>query len=424
MNILHILHRPRLRAQVALALGATLALYPAGDSSASSRVTCGGLRATIVGTADSEIIVGTRGDDVIAARGGYDTVVGRGGDDVICGGYGADRLSGGKGHDRLYGGPGGVKDDRSGTYINNDWLSGGRGNDVIMGGRDPRDLPAPNPDIVDYTYAPRGLHVDLSQGVATGQGHDTLSVQAWGVNGSRFDDVIIGSRYGDHLSGNLGTDVLEGRAGPDVLGVDGYADSIDVDTGVDILRGQRGDDYLSSAGGTDLLYGGPGDDELAEHGGGVDRIYGGAGDDWVRTYVTPEEGQVLSGGPGSNRIDLTVRVSEETGAPDGVMDLRSGLTTIAWDPPMTVETTGFTTVRLPDSVWTVYGTDADEYFWSAFRGQRTIFAGGGDDYLGGSPGDDYLDGGDGHDRAEPGRGFDTCVSIEESVYGDCEQSGG
>jgi RTX calcium-binding nonapeptide repeat (4 copies) len=68
--------------------------------------TCGGEKATIVGTAGPDKLHGTAGADVIVGRAGADDVDGRGGDDVICGSHGKDHLQGNRGNDRLYGGLG------------------------------------------------------------------------------------------------------------------------------------------------------------------------------------------------------------------------------------------------------------------------------------------------------------------------------
>jgi PKD repeat protein len=83
---------------------------------------CGGLAATIVGTAGPDALSGTAGRDVIHGLGGNDTINGLGGNDVICGGAGADVLRGGAGNDRLLGNAG------------NDRLLGGRGRDTANGG--------------------------------------------------------------------------------------------------------------------------------------------------------------------------------------------------------------------------------------------------------------------------------------------------
>jgi sugar lactone lactonase YvrE len=86
------------------------------------RVRCGGLVATVVGTAGSNRLRGTARRDVIAGRGGNDVIDGLGGNDVICGGSGNDTLRGGAGNDRLLGEAG------------NDRLLGGAGRDVASGG--------------------------------------------------------------------------------------------------------------------------------------------------------------------------------------------------------------------------------------------------------------------------------------------------
>ncbi len=403
---------------------AAVAVAMVPPSVAEARPTCAGLPATIVGTQGNDKILGTPRRDVIAALSGWDTVRGRAGDDVICGSDGADTLVGDRGDDRLYGGRGAVVDDRSGPHLRNDDLRGGPGNDRMVGGRDNRDLPAPLPDIVDFASAVRGMDVDLGRGIAIGQGRDKLSVQAWYVVGSRYDDRLIGSRFGDHLSGGRGTDRLEGRAGPDIVGADvirGQGQSTP-----DILLGQRGDDFLQTGDGQDVQYGGVGDDELSDWGASADRLYGGPGDDWVKDTVVPAEDQVLRGGTGSNRLNLSTRFVVDGAQQQvaGVTDLRSRLTRLRWTPPTVVETSGFTTLTLPDAPWTIYGTDAAEHFWESNTGPRTIYAGGGDDYLGGSNLADHLDGGPGNDRAVPQRGRDTCVSVEEILYGDtCEATG-
>jgi Tol biopolymer transport system component len=68
--------------------------------------TCGGRRATIVGSDSGESLKGTAGPDVIVANGGKDTIKGLKGNDRICGGRGKDKLIGGKGKDRCVGGAG------------------------------------------------------------------------------------------------------------------------------------------------------------------------------------------------------------------------------------------------------------------------------------------------------------------------------
>ena len=94
-------------------------------------VKCGGLKATIVGTARSEVIRGTGKRDVIAAGGGKDKVQGLGSGDVVCGEGGNDILDGGAAGDVLIGGPG--KDILKGAG-GPDRLVGGAGTDRLVGG--------------------------------------------------------------------------------------------------------------------------------------------------------------------------------------------------------------------------------------------------------------------------------------------------
>ncbi|HZN90602.1 MAG TPA: Ig-like domain-containing protein [Thermoleophilaceae bacterium] len=102
-----------------------------GGGGGGPTASCGGLPATIVGTAGAEVILGTRQRDVIAALGGNDTVRGGRGRDVICGSSGRDRIGGGGGNDRIGGGSGG---DRLAGNGGNDRVSGNGGNDTESGG--------------------------------------------------------------------------------------------------------------------------------------------------------------------------------------------------------------------------------------------------------------------------------------------------
>jgi hypothetical protein len=97
----------------------------------SKSVSCGGRRATIVGSGRRNRLKGTRRRDVIAGLGGNDVIRGLGGNDIVCGGTGADRLLGGRGRDTLLGGRG---RDRLRGGPGRDVLRGGPGKDVLRGG--------------------------------------------------------------------------------------------------------------------------------------------------------------------------------------------------------------------------------------------------------------------------------------------------
>ena len=204
----------------AAALAAQLvAVAPA----AAAAPRCDGRIATIVGTSGDDTLKGTDGPDVIVGLGGFDTIRGRGGDDVICGngptyngpGEGAptgDNLYGGPGKDVLVGGPG---DDFLYGGAGNDRLEGGTGYDYLVpGAGDDRVDGGPQLDTVAYDFAPRGVHIDLAFGIATGWGRDFL-VSVERAVGSAFDDYIHGDDGPNDLVGNDGNDLIDGRGGDD-----------------------------------------------------------------------------------------------------------------------------------------------------------------------------------------------------------------
>ena len=90
-------------------------------TSGTQAQTCGGLAATITGTAGADNLAGTAGPDVIVGLGGDDRIEGFGGNDVICGGDGNDDLLGGDGDDLLFGDNG------------DDVIEGNAGNDTCRG---------------------------------------------------------------------------------------------------------------------------------------------------------------------------------------------------------------------------------------------------------------------------------------------------
>jgi Ca2+-binding RTX toxin-like protein len=111
-----------LRLVVAGFLIAMLAVPAVSAPTFAAAPKCHGQTATIVGTADADLLKGTAGSDVIVAGDGNDRIVAGGGIDVVCGGTGDDTLLGGAGRDRLFGDDG------------NDLLKGGAAADALNGG--------------------------------------------------------------------------------------------------------------------------------------------------------------------------------------------------------------------------------------------------------------------------------------------------
>jgi Ca2+-binding RTX toxin-like protein len=167
----------------------------------------------LTGDAKPNVLVGgSGGSDVLDGADGPDILV-SGGPSTLVGGPGADQLDGGGASDHLDGGTG------------EDLLAGRGGDDAIDGGIGLEDT-------VNYLFA-AGVHVDLLQGIATGEGTDKLSnIEA--VNGSTHDDQLTGDAKANSLSGGDGNDTISGGAGPDYL--DGGA-------GRNVLDGGAGSDY-------------------------------------------------------------------------------------------------------------------------------------------------------------------------------------
>lgn len=109
--------------------------------------------ADINGTPGNDIINGTKQDDRIDAGAGDDTINGLGGNDFIDGGFGNDTINGGDGDDRLF------------SFSGTDTLIGGIGNDEI---------------IVQNS----NFNGETNSSVDAGEGNDTVSYAATGVNGT------------------------------------------------------------------------------------------------------------------------------------------------------------------------------------------------------------------------------------------------
>jgi Ca2+-binding RTX toxin-like protein len=259
---------------------------------------CFGKKATIVGTARSDLIKGTARADVIAGLGGSDVVKGLGGGDRICGGNGSDRLIGGDRGDVLVGEAG------------NDTLSGGGGNDALFGGAGNDTFSGGlGFDLATYFLAPSGVQADLTVGTATGgEGTDTLT-GIEDLEGSSFDDTLTGDSGENFFYPGEGNDIVVGGGGTTDLvdfffSVNGVAvdltlgtatgEGTDTLTGIGQVFGSRHDDTITGDANLNTLFGGPGNDTISgadgddtlDGGEGTDTLDGGIGTDTCTTGET------------------------------------------------------------------------------------------------------------------------------------------
>jgi Ca2+-binding RTX toxin-like protein len=401
----------------------SLASLMAPSSVATDAPSCLGKRATIVGTntddrrlvtlkgtPGDDVIVGLRGSDLIDARGGDDLVCAGGGDDAIRGGAGNDKIRSGGGIDSVWGGGG--HDSIGGGAGPADELHGDRGNDRLFGGRGTEDLLIGGPgddvmkggrgrDIVLFVGAPRGVHVDLGTGEASGQGADRM-VSVENAFGSFFDDVLYGDDRANTLGGGPDDDELHGSGGRDRLRSGEGAEA-----GTDLLDGGAGRDtafyYLSwDPVRADLVTGQAlttGVDTLVS----IEDLFGSKHDD---VLIGDDGDNVIQGSLGDDVMDggggidtATFRDSFEL-----VVDLVEG-TAVEERGSDTLE--NFENIVGSSFADTIVGDD----------GPNAIWGGSGDDSLVGDSGDDTLIGQRGEDEVNGGDDLDTCDGETEI---DCE----
>ncbi|KAI4904121.1 hypothetical protein NFI96_029058, partial [Prochilodus magdalenae] len=155
----------------------------------------------ITGSGSSSVIKGGNKDDYLQGNEGNERIEGNAGDDVLNGHSGDDVLLGGEGDDHIMGGAG------------NDLIYGGWGADRIDGG--------PGVDTVFFigdVKTSTGVRVDLNSGRgewADAENDTYTGVE--GVSGTNYNDLIIGDDEDNELQGRFGNDTLIPGHGSDLL---------------------------------------------------------------------------------------------------------------------------------------------------------------------------------------------------------------
>lgn len=421
---------------IAAALGSlTLATGLAAavpTSATAAGATCQGKPATITVTRAGVDAVGTEGDDVMAISGGTGKVDGRGGNDLIClvpGDYNSNVyfLDAGTGDDVVDTSAMGAEKNST-DYVNVDL---GAGSDRFVGG------PA------DETVSADGEGSAEDDVISTGTGGDVASSGTHGhPNGDTVDlgpgDDRLGLR-GSHVTGTF-----DGGADRTVVVVGDPTGRYDIDVASGSVR-RDGIAWSPIAGTLDfqitdyasLVYvGTDGPDGLdlpLGTGTGTRSIDLRGGDDAVHLERAPREGDVLVGGPGSDRITFFSpgsTIELDLGA--GVLDLAHASGT-----PYSVSTPGFEHATVAGKDVTVLGTagpnsiflvgcrvralggagrdqlmHGKDYYYEEndlYRCSDAVAAldgGAGNDRIWGNYGDDLLRGGGGNDKIEGRAGDD------------------
>ncbi|MEA2517489.1 MAG: hypothetical protein QOG16_1327, partial [Actinomycetota bacterium] len=298
----------------------------------------------VFGSDDPDVIIGDDGVNIVTGFGGDDQIWGRGSNDFLDGGEGNDLIYGGEGTvdavDYFFSAAGATVDLAAGTAqvsgetdqvegvelvfgtpfgdvlrgdAAHNYFEGGLGDDTIDG--------RGNFDLASFQNGP-AVNVDLTAGVASGQGSDSLA-GIENVLGSEETDTITGDTKTNLLMGASGADVLSAGGGDDYVladpsdsaaggdgtydlisfGLSGSGVSVDLIAGTmhsvaddgsitgfeavkgssfaDRLIGDLAINYLTGGDGNDFLQGNEGDDRLDGE-AGSDRIKGDDGDDGCR----------------------------------------------------------------------------------------------------------------------------------------------
>ena len=301
------------------AVGAMAVMSPAQ----AADETCDGRPATIVVAADptsyrTDPVVGTPGDDVIAGTSGADTIDGAGGNDIICGFAGEDHITGGTGDDRLFGGLDRHYEDDDSPYVG-DLLVPGPGDDHVDLGVDLDSLKLCDcytymtPDRVSYADSTTGVKVNLTTGLATGEGRDTIVGDGhFGVIGSAFDDHLIGTDGPNDIEAGAGADTVDAGAGDDWVYLDAppvrrelngtTTDSTPPADNGDTLDAGAGNDRIAFTGG-DRIDSGSGDDEVRGKSNARGSVSSGKGRDWI--HVTGTGSMAVRAGADKDSIRAT-----------------------------------------------------------------------------------------------------------------------
>jgi Ca2+-binding RTX toxin-like protein len=153
--------------------------------------------------------------------------------------------------------------------VGDDLFIGGWAKDTFDGGE--------GSDWVDYSSAPRRVHVDLAWGAAQdGKGSKDYLKGIENVIGTQFDDMIWGTDGANVIIALGGDDHVWARGGDDIVYGGNGDDKVWGDGGNDTLMGDAGNDDLFGDAGNDKIWGGDGNDLLVG-GSGTDLLDGGAG---------------------------------------------------------------------------------------------------------------------------------------------------
>lgn len=135
------------------------------------------------------------------------------------------------------------------------------------------------------------------------------------IRGTAGDDILDGTELGDWIRGFAGDDELYGHQGDDTLDGGQGHDDLFGNLGNDTLYGRAGDDEIYGGAGNDAAWGGDGIDTILSS-DGDDFAAGGAGDDAISDTVGWNDLRggtgddlmggtgLVAGGPGNDNLEI------------------------------------------------------------------------------------------------------------------------
>ena len=412
----------------AQAFAGVTASLTSGTATGEGNDTLTGLE-NITGGNGNDVLTGNSGDNVISGGPGNDTLSGGGSGNTASGLDTLDysnaaaavnvnlltQTASGEGNDSVTGFTGVIGSAFDDVLVGNsgdNTLVGGAGNDNIDGGA--------GTDFAEFVSG-SDMNVDLSTGLASGEGNDAL-LNIENVLTGAGNDLIVGSASDNQLNGGAGDDSIVGGAGNDsILCLAGndtisFATSSDALT-IDLTAGTAvgtttGHDTMSMC---EDVIGGAGNDIIV---GNADANYlsGGAGNDTIKGQFGNDAlnggigNDSLSGGAGTDTVDYS----------DSTSAVKVNLTTM--------KSSGAGNDVLSNVENIVGGAGNDVLVGSA--GPNVIDGGAGDDNIDGAAGTDTLSfaGFNGPVTASlaqkkaHGNGADTMVRIENLLGGNGDDS--
>ena len=356
---------------------------------------------------------------------GFGSIVGSPFDDVLVGNSGDNELLGQAGNDNIDGGAGNdFAEFVSGSDMNVDLTTGlatGEGNDALLNIENV--LTGAGNDVLVGNSGDNQLVAAAGDDTIIGGGGDD-HILCWGGNdtvsfASSTDALTVDLAAGTSVGAATGHDTLSmcenviGGAGNDVISGDAQANTLIGGAGNDTLRGQFGDDVLVGGVGNDSISGGAGSDTV-DYSDSTSAVKvslttmkaSGAGNDVlsnIENIVGGSGNDVLVGSAGANAID--------GGAGDDSIDGAAGIDTLSF-----AGFSGPVTVSLQQKKARGNGNDTLVRI-------ENVLGGSGDDslmgdaaanHLDGGPGNDVLFGGLGNDALVGGEGVDTASFADTS----------